>query len=174
VPLMMRIAEDMNGAAAAKHTNAYRSPDLAFHVTQGTKVLDDPGDYDADGFNETEGTYDVRRQTAQDVEFELHAAVPRTNPAFKILDWNAPVPQSVSVDGVFRPVGGNKVLASVSGTTLFVQLLGERNSTTQVLVTPEAPQVPALPGLGAALLALSLGGLGAASIRSHRCVRAAA
>jgi hypothetical protein len=169
VPLMLRIAEDMNDATAgAKHANAYRSPDLAFHVTQGTKVLDDPGDLDGDGFNETEGTYAVRRQTGQDVEFELHAGIPRQNPAFKILDWNGPVPQSVSIDGTFRATGGSEVRASLSGSTLLVQLLGERNTTTQVLVTSQAPQVPALPGLAGAALALSLGVLGAAATRRRR------
>ena len=164
VSVMMRIAQDMNDAAsAATYADAYRQPDMAFQVIQGTQVLDDPGDFDDDGFNETEGAYVLRRQVGQDVEFLLHAGVPRPNPAFKILDWNQPSPQSLWIDGVPHAAGA-QFRASVAGGTLIVQLLGDRNADTNVRIAGEAVQVPALPWLAGALLAAALGASGARRI----------
>jgi hypothetical protein len=165
--LMMRIAEDMNDPASAmKYVNAYRQPDAAFSVTQGTKVLNSPGDLDGDGFDEIQGDYVVRRQPGHPVEFLLHAGIPRMNPAFAILDWNDPPPGAVYVDGVLQSTHGGQVRASKDGSTLVVQLLGERNSNAHVLIPPQAYEVPALPGSGAAVLTAALGASGV--LRSAR------
>jgi hypothetical protein len=161
LPLMLRIGDDMNDpTGGTKYAAPYRSPDTDFDVVQGVKVLDNPGDFDEDGFNESDGTYVVRRQIGQDVEFELHAGIPRINPAFKILDWNEPSPQSIRIDGILEEQG-TVFRASAANGTLIVQLLGERNADTQVQIEGEAPEVPALPGLGGAALAAALGALGA-------------
>jgi hypothetical protein len=136
-------------------------------VIQGTQVLDDTGDFDADGFNETEAAYVLRREEGQDVELVLHAGIPRMNPAFKILDWNEPSPQSIRIDGILEEQG-TLFRASAANGTLIVQLLGERNADTQVQIEGEAPEVPALPWSGSALLAAALGASGARRIARSR------
>jgi len=165
LPLMLRIAQDMNDAAAgSEYANAYQSPDLAFGVLQGVKVFDDAGDRDGDGFNESEGTYVLRRQPGQPVEFELHAGVPRANPVFKILAWNQPVPPVVYVDDILKLVGTNVYASNASGT-LIVQLPGEYAEDVRVRVEGEPVEVPALPALGGVLLAGALVASGARRIR---------
>ena len=159
--LMMRIGEDMNDpASASKYVNAYRQPDTAFSVTQGTKILNSPGDLDTDGFDEIQGAYVVQRQAGQPVEFLLHAGIPRMNPAFAILDWNDPVPVGVYVDSALQLANGDRVRASKDGSTLIVQLLGEYPGDVSVMIPAQAVQVPALPWSGGATLAAALGASG--------------
>jgi len=159
--LMVRLALDMNDPATAKkHADAYRNPDPDLDVIQGLQVLTDPGDRDADGFNEEEGTYGLQRQAAQDVAFTYHASLPRANPAFKILDWNEEVPQTISLNGAVVPQGA-QYRASLLDTTLILQLLGERTSDVQVLLPGPAIQVPAMTRVGATLLIVAILGFGA-------------
>ena len=168
LPLMLRLGEDMNDpAGGTKYAAPYRSPDTGFDVTQGVKVLDDPGDFDEDGFNESDGTYVLRRQIGQNVEFELHAGVTRVDPAFKILNWNEPSPASIRIDGVVEEEG-SAFRASVSGGTLVVQLLGERHADTQVRIEGLPAEVPVLPALGSAALVVALGALGATRLATRR------
>lgn len=144
IPILMRIAQDMNDpASATKYSDDFRNPDAAFAVLQGVKVLTDPGDRDGDGFNEDDGTYVVSRQGSQDVEFILHGDRPRMNPAFKILDWDEPSPQSIWVDDVLW-LEGAQFRASTIGADLILQLLGERTQDTRILVQSGAAQVPSL------------------------------
>jgi hypothetical protein len=163
--LMMRIAEDMNDpTSASKYADAYRLPDTGFSVTQGTKVLNSPGDRDGDGFDETQGDYVLRRQAGQGVAFELHANRPRMNPAFAILDWNDAVPIGVYVDSVLQLANGDRVRSSKAGSTLIVQLLGEFPDDVSVMLAAPAVQVPALPWSSGAALAAALGASGARRI----------
>lgn len=166
IPMMLRIAQDMNDAAAAsKYADAYRSPDPAFTVVLGTQVLDDPGDRDGDGFNEEDGTYVLQRVGAQNVEFVLHAdpGLVRPNPAFKIRSWNAPPPAVIWI-GDTQYLAGGAFRASTLGPDLILQLLGDRTADTMVRIEGPAAQVPALPGLGGLMLAAALGATGARRI----------
>ena len=164
IPLLMRIAQDMNDAASgSKYAEAYRNPDPAFAVVLGTQVLNDPGDRDGDGFNEEDGTYVLQRNGSQSVEFVLHADRPRPNPAFKIRSWGEPSPQVIWIGDTQYPQGA-QFRASTVGPDLIVQLQGERTTDTQVRVEGVAMQVPTLPWLGGALLAAALGATGARRI----------
>jgi len=167
IPLMMRIAEDMNDpAGGSKYSDAFRNPDTAFSVLQGTRITTDPGDRDADGFNEEEGTYVLRRQPAHDVEFVLHADRTRPNPAFKILDWGGSSPRTIQVNNTTWQQG-TQFRASVSGGNLILQLLGDQTQDAHVLV-PSATKLPGLTGPGGVAIFVALLASGAGRLARSR------
>jgi hypothetical protein len=105
-------------ADALPHALSYRQP-AQVQVSKGELVRNDPGDLDADGFNESEGCWVARSKSAFEITF------PQGNtalfaPVFKVQGWSAMPPQSVRVNGKQTPalstmVDGNLVL-QVIGT----------------------------------------------------------
>jgi hypothetical protein len=119
IPFLFRIADDMNGAeAAAAYANDYRTPD-ALAVTKGAVDKGDPGDFDADGFNESEGCYVLKAQEGS--QFTLHGkAVPRMSPVFKVKGWTKAAVSVKLGDAPLRP--DEDFNASVTDGVLVLQL----------------------------------------------------
>jgi len=122
IPVMFRLAEDMNDVkTAARYANDYRAPGKP-EPTTGRLVTNDPGDYDKDGYNESEGCY-VFESTAGGVAFTLPGAkTPRMNPAFKILNWRGNAPKALAL-GARDLAPGVHFNASVKDDVLLLQLL---------------------------------------------------
>src|SRR6185503_1886482 len=82
--LMLVFRDDLNGHQAARpYADGYRSPGK-LEVTGGKVHLSDPGDYDADGFNEAEGCY-VLSSTDGGVAFSFRGRpTPCIAPVFKV------------------------------------------------------------------------------------------
>ena len=122
IRVLLRFADDINGAKAAlPYANDYRSPDK-LDVTKGTLDKSDEGDRDNDGFNEEEGCY-VLRAAAGGVAFTLHGKeTPRMTPAFKVKNWKAQAPGTITLDG--KALTAKKgFTAAVSKRILVFQLL---------------------------------------------------
>jgi len=134
IPVMFRIADDMNGAAtAALYANAYRTPGK-LTVTKGTAVTDDPGDFDGDGYNEAEGCY-VLKAAPDGVAFTLYGAeVPRMTPTFKIKAWKGGVPEGIAFDAQYL-APGRHFNASVKDDVLLLQLLEDVKKDAPVALT---------------------------------------
>jgi len=133
IPVMFRLAEDMNDVkTAALHANAYRTPGK-LTVTKGTVVTDDAGDYDADGYNESEGCY-VLRSTPTGIAFTLPGAkTPRMTPVFKILAWTRRAPNTIDVGRKTRGEGKH-FNAAVTDGVLIVQLLSDMHTDATVAI----------------------------------------
>ena len=93
----------------------YREP---AKITGATLVTDDPGDLNADGFNESEGCYVLRGPGPLSFTFEKGKGAGLA-PVFKIVGWNGDAPKSVKVDGKDVPCN-----ADVVGGKLILQVLG--------------------------------------------------
>ena len=135
VALMMRFDRDLNGADAARpHAADYRSPDKP-DVLKGKLVTTDPGDHDADGFNESEGCYVLAADREAGASLKLHGKkTPRMDPAFKITGWpGGGLPGAVTVDGKAL-AAGKGYNAAVNGDVLLVQLLGRVTDDVTVKV----------------------------------------
>jgi hypothetical protein len=77
-------------------------------------VRDDPGDFNRDGFNESEGCHVLRGPGPLSLTYERGAGAGFA-PAFKVVGWTGDAPRSVRVDGKETPaasgiVDGNLVL----------------------------------------------------------------
>jgi len=142
IPVMFRIAEDMSDVkTAALHANAYRAPGK-LTVTQGKVVTDDAGDYDGDGYNESEGCY-VLRSTPVGVAFTLPGAkTPRMTPAFKILDWKGEAPKAV-VLGARDLALGTHFNATVTDGVLVVQILSDVSEDASLAIKQGQTRVSA-------------------------------
>jgi hypothetical protein len=95
--ILFCFGQDVNSPdAARRYAEDYRTPDRLAAI-QGQAVIDNPGDYDRDGFNEAEGCY-VLSSANSGVAFTLHGRPsPRIHPAFKILQWEAEAPKTILV-----------------------------------------------------------------------------
>jgi hypothetical protein len=106
----------------------YRRPPRV-EVTKGELVKNDPGDLDADGFNESEGCWVVRSKGAIELAFPKgdHSLLA---PVFKVLNWSAVPPRTVKVNGKERPA-----LSAVLNHTLILQVIGTlENSGTKLQI----------------------------------------
>ncbi len=130
---LFRIGDDMNSAAeAAPYANDYRAPD-ALAVTTGAADKSDPGDLDADGFNESEGCY-VLKAAEGGAAFTLHGKeTPRMKSAFKVKGWPSGAVASVTLAG--KKLDANKdYLASVKdGVALVLLLMDVRDDSAVTL-----------------------------------------
>jgi hypothetical protein len=103
----------------------YRRP-ARVEPSKGEAVTNDPGDLDADGFNESEGCWVLRSNAG--VGWTIPKGEPSLfAPVFKVIDWSAPPPTSVKVNGKEMPVR-----SAVLNRTLILQVLGtlERSGAT--------------------------------------------
>jgi hypothetical protein len=119
---MIELSADTPAAAAFKTAVEsvpfaldYRAP---AKITGATLVTDDAGDFNKDGFNESEGCYVLRGPGPLAFTFEKGQAAGFA-PAFKVLDWKGEAPKSIQVDGKDAPFAGGVVDGK-----LIVQLLG--------------------------------------------------
>ena len=133
--LLMRFADDMNGAkAAAPYASDYRSPDRP-GVAEGKLVTTDEGDADADGFNEAEGCY-VVEAGPKGVAFTLHGSkTPRLTPALKVRGWRGNAPKAIRLGGREFAAGADFV-ASASGGILLIQMLDGIRDDARITITP--------------------------------------
>lgn len=131
---MFRIADDMNGAeAAAPYAKDYRSPDT-LAVSKGEVDKTDPGDLDADGYNECEGCY-VLKAAADGVAFTLHGkGIPRMEPAFKVKGWTGEAPKTIKL-GDKTLTEGKEFNASVRDGVLLLQVLSPVAEDVAVTIT---------------------------------------
>jgi hypothetical protein len=111
---------------ALAHALPYRQP-ARVDVSKGELVKNDPGDLDADGFNESEGCWVLRSKSAVELTFPNrdHALFA---PVFKVLDWSALPPRTVRVNGKEVPA----LSANLNGN-LVLQVLGSLESSTTKL-----------------------------------------
>src|SRR5262249_49246431 len=102
---------------ALPYAMQYRKP-AAVDVKGAEIVTNDPGDLDADGFNESEGCMVLRGRGP--VELTYRKGPPTCfAPAFKIMAWQGAAPTKVKVDGKDVPV-----IAHVVGGNLILQVQG--------------------------------------------------
>ncbi|HUV40096.1 MAG TPA: hypothetical protein VMY39_10800 [Planctomycetota bacterium] len=93
----------------------YREP---AKITGATLVTDDAGDFNTDGFNESEGCFVLKGPGPLAFTYERGKGAGFA-PAFKILGWNGDPPKSVKVDGKDVPCA-----AGVVDGKLVLQVLG--------------------------------------------------
>lgn len=110
------IAPDLSSARGAlPYAHQYRTPP---RVTGAERVLDDEGDLNQDGFNESEGCVVLRGPGPLSVTYERGAGAGFA-PVFKVAGWKGEAPRSVTVDGTEVPAA-----SAVLGGKLILQLLG--------------------------------------------------
>jgi hypothetical protein len=111
---------------ALPHALQYRQPSR-MQLSKGELVKNDPGDLDADGFNESEGCWVLRSKSAVELTFPKrdHALFA---PVFKILDWSALPPKTVSVNGKEVPA-----VSAVLDGNLLLQVIGTLEGSTTKL-----------------------------------------
>ena len=118
-------APDLGTAREAlPYANQYRTPP---RVTGAERVLDDEGDLNKDGFNESEGCVVLRGPGPLRVTFERGAGAGFA-PVFKVVGWKGEAPRSVTVDGKEVPAA-----SAVLGETLILQVLGRIEGETAAL-----------------------------------------
>ncbi|MBM4037159.1 MAG: hypothetical protein FJ290_01480 [Planctomycetes bacterium] len=93
----------------------YRAP---AKVTGVQLVGDDTGDFNADGFNESEGCHVLKSAGPVELVYEKGEGAGFA-PAFKVLGWNGPAPEKVFVGGEEVPCA-----AAVVDGRLVLQMLG--------------------------------------------------
>ncbi len=97
---------------------------LNFGIAGGDGVLI------GDGYSELRGAYTLDDSDADDhVKFELQTTTTHHAPVFEISNWDSALPVVVTVDGVAQFINTD-YRAAESGTTLYVQYLGNISSNT--------------------------------------------
>jgi len=110
------IAPDLATARGAlPYALQYRAP---ARVTGSERVLDDEGDLNKDGFNESEGCFVLKGPGPLKVTFERGAGAGFA-PVFKVIGWKGDAPRSVTIEDMKVPAA-----AAVLGETLILQVLG--------------------------------------------------
>jgi hypothetical protein len=98
----------------------YRTP---AKVAGADLVTDDAGDFNKDGFNESEGCFVLKGVSP--LAFTMKRA--GFAPAFKVLGWNGPAPRLVKVDGKEVPA-----VADVVSGNLCVQILATLGNEARI------------------------------------------
>src|SRR5262249_18940255 len=101
--------------AALSYARQYRAP---AQIEGAELVKNDPGDFNKDGYNESEGCHVLKGPGPLDFSYERGAGVGHAA-AFKIVNWKGSTPKRIIVDGKQIPA----VSAVVEGN-LIVQILG--------------------------------------------------
>jgi hypothetical protein len=100
---------------ALPYAMQYRTP---AKVTGAELVTDDPGDFNKDGFNESEGCHVLKGPGPLVFTYERGPGAGFA-PAFKVIGWKGEAPKGVGVNG--KEV---QVAAAVVDATLLLQVLG--------------------------------------------------
>jgi len=112
-----RVAQEMRTPAEALPVAMqYRKPPK-LQAKGADLVMDDPGDLNRDGFNESEGCYVLRG--AGPVEIACEEGKTLCQPAFKIAGRKGVLPEKVTVNGAEAAF-----VAGEAGGSLVIQLLG--------------------------------------------------
>jgi len=105
--------------AGLPYVEDYQFPDT-LSVSVGSRVTDDSGDLNGDGYNESEGCYVLLADDGK-VAFTIDATeTVRYQPAFKITGWTGDVPTSVAIDGTTAEVGQDYNAAVVPETDIIM------------------------------------------------------
>lgn len=111
---------------AVAYATDYREPGK---VTGVTLVTDDAGDFNKDGFNESEGCYVIKGPGPVTLTFEKGKGAGYA-PAFKVTGWQGEAPKAIKIDG--KEV---QTVAAVVDGRLVVQVLGTiSGEKVQVLI----------------------------------------
>lgn len=94
----------------------YRKP---ARITGAEVVTDDPGDFNKDGFNESEGCYVLKGPGPLSFAFEGTQGSAGLAPTFKVKGWTGEAPKVMSVNGKEIPAA-----AAVVDGNLVIQVLG--------------------------------------------------
>ncbi len=100
---------------ALPYAMQYRAP---AKVTDAQLVRDEAGDFNKDGFNESEGCHVLQAAGPISLVYERGAGAGFA-PAFKVLGWKGEAPQHAKVDGKEVPAA-----SGVVDGTLVIQILG--------------------------------------------------
>jgi hypothetical protein len=111
---------------ALAHALPYRQP-ARLQMSKGELVKNDPGDLDANGFNESEGCWVLRSKNAVELTFP-QANTALFTPVFKVLDWSGLPPKTVRVNGKEVPA-----LSAMLNGNLVLQVIGTLESSTTKL-----------------------------------------
>jgi hypothetical protein len=114
-PTATSVPDLKSAKAALPYALDYREP---AKITGATLVTDDPGDFNRDGFNESEGCFVLRGPGPLSFTFEKGKGAGFAA-AFKILDWKGDAPKTVKVDGDDVPCA-----SGVVDGDLVLQVLG--------------------------------------------------
>jgi hypothetical protein len=131
---MIQMGASGNGLAPEMKTAAdalplalqYRNPPK-LAVKGGVLVLDDPGDLNKDGFNESEGCYVLRGEGPMELTCPRESVLHQ--PAFKFVGCKGSLPEKVTLDGVDAAF----VADSASGDVV-IQLLATVRAGTKVVI----------------------------------------
>jgi len=118
-------AEFRTVAEALPHALQYRAP---MRLQGAVLVTDDAGDFDKDGFNESEGCTVLRGPGPLALTVERGTGAGFA-PAFKVVGWKGEAPRSMTVDGKERPV-----LSTLVDGTLILQLMGRLEGQKATLI----------------------------------------
>jgi len=125
--------DDIDSEEAARpYALDYRNP-ATVTMARGTLITDDPGDLNADGFNEAEGCYVLSAENGS-VEFTLAGGeVTHYWPILKVLNWPGATPANITVND--RELSnGSDFLAHTDASVLIIQLLEPVSGETAVRV----------------------------------------
>jgi hypothetical protein len=108
-----RIPELRTPKDALPYAMQYRKP-IAVEIKGAAIVADDPGDFNGDGFNESEGCFVLRGKGPVELNYRKGQAAGFA-PSFKIIGWQGAAPTGVKADGRELPV----IAHVVTGNLIF-------------------------------------------------------
>jgi hypothetical protein len=116
------VPELKTGKDALPFALDYRTP---AKIEGATLVTDEPGDFNKDGFNESEGCWVLKSPGPVEFTFAKGAGAGFA-PAFKLVGWNKDAPKSVRIDGKDVPCIAAVVQGAPDASTpsLLVQVMG--------------------------------------------------
>jgi hypothetical protein len=119
-----------SGNSAKPYWDDYTMPDaLTFTPGSGFAV--------GGGFDPAEGVYSIQAGAPQ-TQFTLHGqALPRIDPIFKLFNYTAPAPATITVDGVTKQIGQQYNAIKLSSSTLLIQYFATV-STNSLFTIPQA------------------------------------
>jgi hypothetical protein len=126
-------AEFKTAAESIPWASSYRRP---AKISGATLVFDDAGDFNRDGFNESEGCHVLTGSAPLRFTYERGDAAGFA-PAFKVLGWKGEAPRTVKVDGKAIPAA-----AAVVDGRLILQVLGRIDAAKAALEIGETPSAP--------------------------------
>jgi len=109
---------------ALPYASQYRTP---ARIGGAERVLDDEGDFNKDGFNESEGCMVLKGPGPLRVTYERGSGAGFA-PVFKVVGWKGEAPRSVMIDGKEVPAA-----SAILGEKLILQVLGRIDAERALL-----------------------------------------